>query len=250
MTIQILKNDTYNDVQSLPKKGTDLATGYDVIATSEPEIVGQLETNSSTLYKRIDYIQYRTNLRIATVGLSYPIARFESGKTITRRMDYDVLAFPRSSISKYNLTLANSIGLIDADYRGEILLRFKYIWQPEDMIYVPTPDGNASGISAKLIGKPNLNRIYNKGDKICQLKVTKVEDVEFELVDELDTTQRGSGGFGSTDGLMSGSLSPESTNVHPNRTLLEDMYVRAGGIPTPDKKYSQLINERNQNQFS
>ena len=45
----------------------------------------------------------------------------------------------------------------------------------------------------------NSTKIYKKGDKICQLKVTKVEDVEFILVNELDSTSRGEGGFGSTD---------------------------------------------------
>jgi dUTP pyrophosphatase len=79
--------------------------------------------------------------------------------------------------------------LIDADYRGEVLLRFKYIWQPEDYRCV----------NYMLEGKPNIDKIYNKGDKVCQLKVTKVENVEFVLVDELDSTNRGDGGFGSTD---------------------------------------------------
>ena len=96
---------------------------------------------------------------------------------------------PRSSVSKYNLVLANSIGLIDADYRGEVLIRFKYIWQPEDY---------KLNTYNKLEGTPNLERIYKKGDKICQLKVTKVEHAEFVLVDQLDSTQRGEGGFGST----------------------------------------------------
>ena len=81
-------------------------------------------------------------------------------------------------------------GLIDADYRGEVLLRFKYIWQPED--YKIRTDN-------LLEGNVNFSKLYNKGDKICQLKVTKVENVKFELVNELDSTNRGEGGFGSTD---------------------------------------------------
>ena len=181
MKIQILKNETYQSVDNLPKKGTDRATGYDVIATSDPEIIG--ETNDRGGYKRVDYIQYRTNLKLA-VQKDRVFSAF--GYT---DFDHDILAFPRSSISKYNLVLANCIGLIDADYRGEVLLRFKYIFQPEDYIILDN----------QIIGNVNPTKIYSIGDKICQLKVTKVENVEFILVDELDATDRGDGGFGSTD---------------------------------------------------
>jgi dUTPase len=158
MKIEVLKNDTYNNVAVLPKAATERSTGYDIIATCDPEIVGKLHANSTTVYESIDYIQYKTNLKIAvqkdkvwTGGTSSPLD-----------IDYDILAMPRSSVSKYNLVLANSIGLIDADYRGEILIRFKYIWQPEDFIYVPTSDGNKSSISSKIVGTPNLDKIYKK----------------------------------------------------------------------------------------
>ncbi len=39
MKIQVLKNETYQSVDNLPKKGTDRATGFDVVVTSDPEIV-------------------------------------------------------------------------------------------------------------------------------------------------------------------------------------------------------------------
>ena len=124
MKIQVLKNETYQSEDNLPKKGSDRATGFDVVVTSSHEIVGELYENGS--YKRIDYIQYKTNLKLA-VQKDRQFSNF--GYT---DLDYDILAFPRSSVSKYNLVLANCIGLIDADYRGEVLIRFKYIWQPED----------------------------------------------------------------------------------------------------------------------
>jgi dUTPase len=91
--------------------------------------------------------------------------------------------------------------LIDADYRGEVLLRFKYIWQPED--YKIRTDN-------LLEGYVNFTKLYNKGDKVCQLKVTKVENVEFVLVDELDSTNRGDGGFGSTDVKKKDNVMTES----------------------------------------
>jgi dUTPase len=221
MKIQVLKNDTYQSVDNLPKKGTDRATGFDVVVTSEPEIVGEQYDNGT--YKRIDYIQYKTNLKLA-VQKERVFSNF--GYT---DLDYDILAFPRSSVSKYNLVLANCIGLIDADYRGEVLIRFKYIWQPED--YRIRTDN-------LLEGHVNFTKLYNKGDKVCQLKVTKVENVEFVLVYELDSTTRGDGGFGSTD-IKSGEKTKQQMQN------IADLYEKiSGNITTPSKKYVDSIKER------
>jgi dUTPase len=228
MKIQVLKNETYQSTDNLPKKGTDRATGFDVIVTSVPEIVGDQYENGS--YKRIDYIQYKTNLKLA-VQKDRQFSNF--GYT---DLDYDILAFPRSSVSKYNLVLANCIGLIDADYRGEVLLRFKYIWQPED--YKIRTDN-------LLEGYINSTKLYNKGDKVCQLKVTKVENVEFVLVDELDSTNRGDGGFGSTDVKKKDNVMSESKKSN----TIEELYANLNKSETP-KKYSQLIAERDNNQFN
>jgi dUTPase len=228
MTIQVLKNETYQSTDNLPKKGTDRATGFDVVITSDPEIVGDQYENGA--YKRIDYIQYKTNLKLA-VQKDRQFSNFGYND-----LDYDILAFPRSSVSKYNLVLANCIGLIDADYRGEVLLRFKYIWQPED--YKIRTDN-------LLEGYVNFTKLYNKGDKVCQLKVTKVENVEFVLVDELDSTNRGDGGFGSTDVKKKDNVMTESKKS----TTIEELYANSNKSETP-KKYSQLIAERDNNQFN
>ena len=223
MKIQVLKNDTYQSVDNLPKKGTDRAAGFDVVVTSDPEIIGEIYDNGA--YKRIDYIQYKTNLKVA-VQKERVFSSF--GHT---DLDYDILAFPRSSISKYNLTLANSIGLIDADYRGEVLLRFKYNWQPED--YRIRTDN-------LLEGRVNFDKLYNKGDKVCQLKVTKVENVKFELVDELDSTNRGDGGFGSTDNKSTENVKQQVKNI-------ADLYeINNNNVVTPQKKYIDAIKEREQ----
>ena len=221
MKIQVLKNETYQSVDNLPTKGTDRATGFDVIVTSDPEIVGELYDNGA--YKRVDYIEYKTNLKLA-VQKERVFSNF--GYT---DLDYDILAFPRSSISKYNLTLANCIGLIDADYRGEVLLRFKYQWQPED--YKIRTDNLIEGYV-------NHNKLYKKGDKVCQLKVTKVENVEFVLVYELDSTTRGDGGFGSTDTKVTDQTKQQMRNI-------ADLYEKiSGNITTPSKKYIDSIKER------
>jgi len=221
MKIQVLKNESYQSTDNLPIKGTDRATGYDVIATSEPEIIG--ETYDNGAYKRVDYIQYKTNLKLAVQK-----ERQYSGFGHTD-IDYDILAFSRSSVSKYNLVLANCIGLIDADYRGEVLLRFKYIWQPED--YKIRTDN-------LIEGTVNPLKLYYKGDKICQLKVTKVENVEFILVNELDSTNRGEGGFGSTDTKLTEQTKQQMRNI-------ADLYEKiSGNIQTPNKKYVDSIKER------
>lgn len=220
MKIQILKNESYQSVDNLPKKGTDRATGYDVITTSEPEIVGV--TNDLGSYKHIDYIQYKTNLKLAV--LKDKIFSNSGYNDI----DHDVLAFPRSSVSKYNLVLANCIGLIDADYRGEVMIRFKYIFQPEDLII----------ISNQIVGNVNEDKIYKKGDKICQLKVTKVENVEFVLVDELDITNRGEGGFGSTNTKPTEHSKQQMRNI-------ADLYEKiSSNVSPPSKKYVDSIKER------
>lgn len=81
---------------------------------------------------------------------------------------------PRSGLAaRHGVSIVNTPGLIDSHYRGEI-----------KVILV------------------NLDREkpfeVRRGDKICQLVFQKVERADFILVDELDSTARGDGGFGST----------------------------------------------------
>lgn len=219
MNIQILKNDVYNNEDKFPVTATNRSTGYDIIAISDPEFIGLMNSDGS--YAELDYIQYKTNLKLAVQK--------------TNEIDYDVLAFPRSSISKYNLVLANSIGLIDSDYRGEVILRFKYIWQPVD--YKITINNN-------IIGYPNLNKIYKKGDKICQLKTTKIERVQFTLVDVLDNTERNEGGFGSSD---TNQLVNQSKH---QMSTIETLYTKASSNESIKLKYTDRIKERDQQHFN
>lgn len=81
---------------------------------------------------------------------------------------------PRSNLSKQKWMLGNSLGIIDSDYRGEWMIKFRAIGHT----YGPAP--------------------YKVGDRVAQIYFQKVVDVEFEEVDELSDTERGSGGFGST----------------------------------------------------
>ncbi len=90
--------------------------------------------------------------------------------------NYVALLFPRSSITKYALNLANCVGVLDSGYRGEIILKFKN---------TPNPSSGE-------------NKIYNIGDKIAQLVILELPKVEIFEVDNLSGSERGEGGFGST----------------------------------------------------
>jgi dUTPase len=175
--------------KTLPSKKSANAAGYDVVAVGEPKIFGVREPKTN-LWKRIDYIEYRTGIQIGPDGLDINLEN--EGYT-------HVLAFPRSSVSEKNLVLANSIGLIDNDYRGEILLRFKYIWQPEDYLITRDKINEKEGsFMLGVVGNMNWEKIYRTGEKICQLVAMPHSDLNFFEVEDLKKTNRGSGGFGST----------------------------------------------------
>ena len=161
----------------VPQQANLTDAGYDLIVTSEPKIVGK--AYDDRFYYSIDYIEYRTNIFIAPKG-EFTLDGFQN---------YHTLIHPRSSVSKYNLVLANSIGLIDEAYRGELICRFKYIWQPEDFSLTP---------SNYLVGKMNAEKIYKKGDRCAQMVVAPTVFAQFKVVDVLDETVRGGNGFGSS----------------------------------------------------
>lgn len=87
---------------------------------------------------------------------------------------YAALVLPRSGLAtKQGVTVINSPGLIDSGYRGEI--------------GAPLYNANRT-----------VGREVRKGDRIAQLLIVPVVHAEFDQVDELDETERGKGGFGST----------------------------------------------------
>lgn len=86
---------------------------------------------------------------------------------------YVGLLFPRSSISKTPLRMANSVGVIDSGFTGEIKV----------------PLYNTSDVEIRDI---------EQYDKIAQLVIIPCMDFKLESVDELEDTERGNGGFGST----------------------------------------------------
>ena len=88
---------------------------------------------------------------------------------------YVGLVYPRSSVSKTPHMLRNHVGVIDSGYRGEIMLKFGW--------YETSPGEHA---------------VYKAGDRIAQIVIMPYPKVEFNEVDELSSSLRGSGGFGST----------------------------------------------------
>ncbi|MFN5136267.1 MAG: dUTP diphosphatase [Chitinophagaceae bacterium] len=96
-----------------------------------------------------------------------------TGLFIELPQGYEAQIRPRSGLAiKQGITCLNTPGTIDADYRGEI----KII----------------------LINLSNEIHSVNNGDRIAQMVIQKVEQVNWELSSEIETTERSNGGFGST----------------------------------------------------
>lgn len=85
---------------------------------------------------------------------------------------YVGLLFPRSSICKKDLEMTNSVGVIDSNYRG-----------PIKSVFNPTCEDP---------------EVYELGERFAQLIIIPYPKIEFEEVEELSETERGSGGYGST----------------------------------------------------
>ena len=96
--------------------------------------------------------------------------------------------YPRSSISKTPLMLHNSVGIIDAGYRGNIKAAVRYI---------PT-ESDLSVISNNLPIQSQLSYKIKKGTRLFQLCKFTGEPFKIKLVEQLSDSSRGSGGFGST----------------------------------------------------
>lgn len=109
-------------------------------------------------------VDYDENSGIATYG---------TGLAFSIPQGYVGLLFPRSSVYKQDLTLANSVGVIDSGYRGEVMFKYR----------------------ATRTGK---SKTYKIGDRVGQIVFVKLPETEFEQVEQLDRTERGGGSFGST----------------------------------------------------
>jgi dUTP pyrophosphatase len=98
---------------------------------------------------------------------------FPTGIYIQLPEGYEAQIRPRSGLAvKYGITVTNAPGTIDMDYTGEI------------------------GVS--LINLSNENFVVHPGERIAQMVIAKYEKISWVEVGQLDETERGAGGFGST----------------------------------------------------
>ena len=104
---------------------------------------------------------------------------YDTGIAVEIPDGYVGYVFPRSSISKYCLSLCNSVAVIDSNYRGSIKLRFSEV--------LTNPNEGVRRTS-----------FYGVGDKVGQLIIMPIPKIELEEAASLTKTDRGSGGFGST----------------------------------------------------
>lgn len=132
----------------LPTRGTPYAAGYDLYACSIDEDDALLIEPGQT--------------KMIGTGVAMEIHDGMVG-----------LVFARSGLSiKQGLRPANCVGVIDSDYRGEIIVSLR--------------------------NESDQTRIVNYGDRIAQIVFTPFFDVDFHSVEELSKTMRGTGGHGST----------------------------------------------------
>ena len=96
-----------------------------------------------------------------------------TGLHIALPAGFEAQVRPRSGLAlKHVITVLNTPGTIDADYRGEVMVL--------------------------LVNFSTEDFVINDGERIAQMVIARHEQGEFEVVDELDSTERGEGGYGHT----------------------------------------------------
>lgn len=129
----------------VPKYATEGSAGFDLFCNNEQPIV--LQPNE--------------------------VAKIPTGIKVSIPKGYFGAIYPRSSTGiKHRITLANTVGIIDSDYRGDI------------QIFI--------------VNNGDTPHTIHKGDRLAQMVIQPYVQVEFELMDSLDETNRGEGGIGST----------------------------------------------------
>ncbi|MEP3421375.1 MAG: dUTP diphosphatase [Erythrobacter sp.] len=140
-----LKRLPHGEGLPLPAYATDGAAGMDVVSAEDVTLAP---------------------------GARYAVA---TGLALAIPKNYEIQVRPRSGLAlKHGITVPNTPGTIDSDYRGEL----KVI----------------------LINHGDADFLIARGDRVAQLVVAPLVQAVFVEVDELDATQRGTGGFGSTGG--------------------------------------------------
>lgn len=140
-----MKVKLLNDLAQVPTRGSSEAAGWDLYAAIENTIE----------------INPHETVKIGT-GIAVELPRGTFGAI-----------YARSGLAtKQGLRPANAVGVVDSDYRGEVIVAMH--------------------------NDSNETRFVNPGDRIAQMIVSLYVSTDFEIVDELEDTDRGSAGFGST----------------------------------------------------
>ena len=159
MEVQVIKNT----VNELPTYGSVEAAGCD------------LRAELSLVKNKFIFNGETRSLENGLSVIIYPGGRalIPTGLQIALPQGYEARIQPRSGLAlKQGITVLNTPGCIDSDYRGDI--------------------------GVILINHGTEPFVIHQGDRIAQMIVSKVEQVTFDIVTELNETNRGSGGFGST----------------------------------------------------
>ena len=144
--MEVLKIKKLRDDAKVPNRATSGSAGLDLCASIDKPIT--LEGGDTAVIP-------------TGIAIALPSA------------DYGAFVFPRSGIAvKHGIGLLNSVGVIDSDYRGEIMVG--------------------------VINQINTPYTIQPGERIAQMVIMPVSMMPVEEVTELDETQRGAGGFGST----------------------------------------------------
>ena len=144
--MELLKIKKLKENAKVPNRGTQGSAGLDLCACIDEPIT--LNCGDTTLIP-------------TGIAIALPSA------------DYGAFVFPRSGIAvKHGIGLLNSVGVIDSDYRGEIMVG--------------------------VINQKRESYTIEPGERIAQMVIMPVSMMPVEEVSELDETDRGAGGFGST----------------------------------------------------
>jgi len=155
--LKVLNKGFYEDYQ-LPHYATQGSAAIDLVCTE-------------------DVVLYPGETKMIPTGLAVWLGSGYTHKQLSDVFDVDVagLVLPRSGLGTKGLVLANTVGLIDSDYQGELMVS---AWNRN----------RESGI----IG-------LKAGDRFAQLLFVPVIKAQFDIVDEFSSsTNRGAGGFGSS----------------------------------------------------
>lgn len=134
-----------NENATIPTYGSEFSAGCDLYACLESDLI--IKPNETILIK--------------------------TGLAIELPVGYGAFIYARSGLaSKRGLAPANKVGVVDCDYRGEIMVALH----------------NHSSIEQAIL----------KNERIAQMVIAPYIQAEFDIVDELSSTERGQGGFGST----------------------------------------------------